>query len=103
MKKIAVDLGVKEDDTFLEDSSKSTYENLLNSQKIMNDHHLNSSIIVTEPFHIARTELVARKLGYTFTVSPSSQSPCWIPWKYATKYFIKEPIAILSYKLGNKI
>lgn len=66
-------------------------------------YHLNSIIIVTEPFHTARAALVAKKLGLKYTISPASISPCWQPWKYFSSYFLKEPFAIILYKIENKL
>ncbi len=103
MKKIAVNLGMPPDNILLEKSSTSTYENLLNLQKILKSHKINSVIIVTEPFHAARTSLVAKKLGIKYTISPASTSPCWLPWKYLSHYFLKEPFAIILYKLESKL
>ncbi len=103
MKKIAINLGVPSNNILLEKSSTSTYENLLNSQKILKSNHLNPVIIITEPFHAARTVLVAEKLDLNFTISPASTSPCWQPWKYFSYYFLKEPFAIILYKIQNKL
>jgi uncharacterized SAM-binding protein YcdF (DUF218 family) len=103
MKKIAINLGISSNDILLETSSTSTYENLLFSQKVVKSAHLNSVIIVTEPFHAARTALVAKKLGLKFTISPTSTSPCWLPWKYFSFYFLKEPFAVMLYKIENKL
>ena len=99
MEKIAINLGVSSDDILLETSSTSTYENLLFSQKVLKSTHLSSIIIVTEPFHAARTKLVAKKLGLKYTISPASTSPCWLPWKYFSLYFLKEPFAVILYSL----
>lgn len=103
MKKIAINLGVPSNDILLETASSSTYENLLFSQKVLKSDHLNSVIIVTEPFHAARTALVAEKLGLKYTVSPTTTSPCWLPWKYFSLYFLKEPFAVILYKIENKL
>ncbi len=103
MKKIAVKLGASPNDILLETLSSSTYENLLFSQKKLKSSGLNSIIIVTEPFHIARASLVADKLGIKYTISPASTSPCWLPWKYFSSYFLKEPLAIMLYKIENKL
>jgi uncharacterized SAM-binding protein YcdF (DUF218 family) len=103
MKKIAISQGVSSDDILLEPSATSTYENLLFSKKVLESNKLNSVIIVTEPFHTARVALIAEKLGFKFTVSPASMSSCWLPWKYFSHYFLKEPIAILMYKLQDKL
>lgn len=103
MKKIAVNLGVSPGDILSESSSKSTYENLLFSQKVFKSNHLKSVIIVTEPFHAPRAALVAEKLHLRFSISPASTSPCWLPWKYFSKYFLKEPFAVIMYKIENKL
>jgi uncharacterized SAM-binding protein YcdF (DUF218 family) len=103
MKKLAVEKGIPVTDILLEKNSTSTYENFLYSQKVLKSAHLNSAIIVTEPFHNARAALVAEKVGLNHTVSPTTNSPCWLPNKYFTKYFLKEPFAIMMYKLQNKL
>lgn len=103
MKKIAVNLGVPSNNILLEKSSTSTYENLLNSQKVLKTAKLNSIIIVTEPFHSARVALVADKLGLKHTISPVFTSPCWITNKYLSRYFLKEPLALILYKIQNKL
>ena len=86
----------------LEKDSTSTYENMLNSQKIMKEKDIRSVLIITEPFHAARVGLVAEKLGLDYTISPAIESPCW-RWKYFSKYFLKEPFAIIAYKLQGKL
>ena len=103
MKKIAIKLGASPNDILLETLSSSTYENFLFSQKLLKSSGLNSVIIVTEPFHVARASLVADKLGIKYTISSASTSPCWLPWKYFSFYFLKEPLAVLLYKIQNKL
>jgi uncharacterized SAM-binding protein YcdF (DUF218 family) len=103
MKKIAQEHGVPNSAILLENAATSTYENVVNSQKILSKNHLKTVIIVTEPFHMARASLVADKLGLIYTQSPASISPCWVANKYFSKYFLKEPVAIMIYKLQNKL
>jgi len=103
MKKIAINLGVPSNNILLEKSSASTYENLLFSQKILKSAGLNSVIIVTEPFHVARASLVADKLNLKYTISSVSNSSCWVPRKYFSSYFLKEPFAVILYKIENKL
>lgn len=101
MKQMAIDQGIPGDTIFLEKAATSTYENFTYSSKILND--VNSIIIVTEPFHMPRASMIAKKLNINYTVSPANESPCWTKYKYASKYFLKEPLAIMSYKLQSKI
>lgn len=103
MKKIAMSLGVPTNDILLESASTSTYENFLFAQKILQSNHLRSVIIVTEAFHSPRAALIAKKLNMNFTVSPVTTSVCWLPRKYFSGYFLKEPLAIMVYKIKNKL
>lgn len=103
MRKIAIEKGVPANDILLEKQATSTYENLLFGKAILEKQNIRSVIIVTEPFHMARAESVAKKLGYTYTVSPAADSPCWTTNTYLSKYFLKEPIAYLIYKLQGKL
>jgi uncharacterized SAM-binding protein YcdF (DUF218 family) len=105
MKKIASQSGVPAQDILTEDKSTSTYENFAFSQKILNENKLKSVIIVTEPYHIARAEWVARKLKYTYTLSPAINSVCWNKENFFANwnFLKKEPAALIAYKLANKI
>jgi uncharacterized SAM-binding protein YcdF (DUF218 family) len=99
MKKIAIEAGVPGADILMEKESTSTYENLALSQKILNKAGLHSIIIVTDPYTNARTELVAEKLHYNYSLSPAINTPCSHP----SEYLLREPLAIIAYKLLNKI
>lgn len=104
MRNIAITLGVPANDILVETESTSTYENFFFSQKIIREGELNSIIIVTEPFHNARAELVAKKLDYTYTLSPTRVSPCWDDNGLGAKWrILKEPFALVLYKLAHKI
>lgn len=103
MRTLALAQGIPAEAILLEKQATSTYENFQFSKKILGEKRLHSVIIVTEPFHVARASLVAEKAGLDITVSPATTSPCWQPAKYASRYFLKEPIALLVYKIENKL
>ncbi|WP_454785232.1 YdcF family protein [Legionella sp. WA2024007413] len=103
MKKIAISLGVPEKDILLESESTSTFQNLLYSKKLLQANQFKSIILVTEPFHAPRAILVAQKLGLTVFSSPAITSACWIKNKYSSRYFLKEPFAIIFYKMKNRL
>lgn len=103
MKQIAEELKVPSSDIILENKSTSTYENVLFSGKIMHQLGLNSVIIVTEPFHSPRASLIAKKMKFNYTVSPTLTSQCWQRWKYGSRYFLREPFAIVGYYIEGKI
>ncbi len=103
MKKIALSLGVPAKDILLESASTTTYENLLFSKKLFRAKKLKSIILVTEPFHAPRAMLVAQKLGIEASSSPAVKSTCWTKYKYLSRFFLKEPLAIVFYKMNNKL
>lgn len=103
MKKISLEYGASESAILLETEATSTYENLVNSKKILEDKGLKNVIIVSEPFHIARARLMARSIGINAMYQAASDSPCWTRWKYLSRYFLKEPISILYYVITGKI
>mgnify|MGYP000202085351 CR=1 FL=1 len=103
MKEIALSLGVPARDILLESASTSTYENLLFSKKLLEQNNLKSIILVTEPFHAPRANLVAQKLKLNAVTSPATQSICWTKNRYLSRYFLKEPVAIIVYKLKGEL
>lgn len=103
MKQVALMQNVPAKDIFLERTSLNTYENLVNSKKIMNDHHFQSAIIVSDAFHEPRASMVASKLGIVHSVSPAVHSPCWTNGKYFSLFTLREPLAIIVYKIQNKL
>lgn len=103
MKKMATEKGIPSIDILEERYATSTFENFSLSYDILKQNNLSSVIVVTEPFHVARATLVAKKLGYNLSVSPAKDSPCWLPNHYFTKYFLKELFALIKYKIENKL
>lgn len=105
MGKIATASGVPASAIVLENKSHTTYENFAFSQKILTAVGLHSVIIVTDPYHIARSGLIASKLHYQYTVSPDVDSPCWDQDKnnFINRDSVREMLAIISYKLLNKL
>lgn len=99
MKKMAIESGVPAADILMEKESTSTYENLALSKQILDKAGLHSVIIVTDPYTNARAGLVASKLRYKYTLSPTINTPCSHP----DDYFFREPLAIIVYKLLNKL
>lgn len=62
MKKQAMMAGVRASDIVLEDQSHSTWENLLYSQNLTS--HCKSVVGISDAYHLARIELLARRLGW---------------------------------------
>lgn len=85
-----------------EHESTSTYENLINSLRLIEDKK-SLITIVTEPFHAPRVALIAQKLGMHVQVATANTSPCWSRWTYVSRYSMREIVALISYKLKGYI
>lgn len=103
MKQIAIENGVLEEDIFLEDTSTSTYENIVNTkEKYLKDSN-DSIILVSDPYHLPRASLVASNLMVHNMVSPALTSPCWTQGTFFSPYFFREGVALLNYIFTGKI
>jgi len=96
MRLLALQMGANPTQILLERRATSTFENLSFSQAILEKNKLSSLIIVTEPFHQTRAGWIARKQGLEFTLSPAQGSFCWNQGKYASRFFLREPLAVLE-------
>ncbi len=96
MREMAVRFGISSAQIILEPKATSTFENLLFSKAILEQRKLKSVIVVTEPYHMPRAAMIARKLGLEFSSSPVPKSACWSRWKHFSRFFIREPFAVLE-------
>ncbi len=97
MRRVAADAGVPTSAMILEDKSHSTETNLANAKVLMDAHGLHSAIIVSDPFHIFRAEIMARDLGFQAYGSGASNSPNYARPLDRTYYTAREAIALVWY------
>ncbi|MER3481346.1 MAG: hypothetical protein C4327_12970 [Meiothermus sp.] len=93
MAQIARSRGLNPERIVLEPSARSTYQNLRFTQQIMEERGWNTVVIVSEPFHLPRAALMARRLGLEFALAPSPHCPQNLP------AFLREPLVLLYYAL----
>jgi uncharacterized SAM-binding protein YcdF (DUF218 family) len=96
MREIALAAGISSDKIILEPKATSTFENLEFAKAILEQRKLKSVIVVTEPYHMPRAVMIARKLGLNFSSSPAPESACWTPGKHFSRFFLREPFAVLE-------
>lgn len=83
--------GIAEERMILEDQSKTTKENLLNSKHLIGE---NQSVgIVTNNFHVYRALLIAQDVGYENVVGISAKSN----GLYLPNNILREYLALLKY------
>lgn len=70
----AIKLGVAPEDTAYEGTSRDTWYNLKNAQVILQQQQIDSVILVSDYFHLARAGIMARDLGLHVQLSPTPTS-----------------------------
>jgi uncharacterized SAM-binding protein YcdF (DUF218 family) len=97
MRRIASAAGLPADALILEDRSHSTEENLANAKALMDARGWHRAIVVSDPFHLLRAELVARDLGIDAYGSGASGSPTYTAPRLHFWYTSREAIALVWY------
>lgn len=97
MRRVAASAGVPASAMLLEDQSHSTEENLANSKGLMNARGLQSAIIVSDPFHLYRAEIIAHDLGIAAYGSGARNSPAYTDPGLRIWYTARETLALVWY------
>lgn len=99
-RQFALKQGIPAHDILFESRSKDTYQNLANTHYLMRKHHLNSVIIISDPFHMARAMTMAKHLGINAYSSPTPTSLySRASFKKRAEFFIQESYALFIYRL----
>jgi uncharacterized SAM-binding protein YcdF (DUF218 family) len=78
-----VEHGVKRADVIVENGARSTYENALESRKLLDQRGIREVILVTEATHMLRAVCCFRKQGIHVVPSPCHQRATQFPWSFA--------------------
>lgn len=97
MRRLAASAGVSADALILEDQSHSTEESLTNAKALMDARGWHSALIVSDPFHLLRAELIARDLGIDAYGSGASDSPTYTAPQLHAWYTAREAVALVWY------
>lgn len=89
--------GVPVDAILYEDVGRDTWGSLQAVDEVLKDTEIRELLLVSDGFHLLRTELMARNLGYTADSSPATESPIepWTPAEFS--HVIRETGAILAF------
>lgn len=74
-RRYAVKHGVPQDRILVEPAGLSTEESMATVQKLMGDAQLSSAVLVSDPFHMLRLRILARRFGIDAYSSPTRTSP----------------------------
>lgn len=70
-RRYALQHGVDAEDILYENMSRDTYQNLVNAKALADDNNIDSVIIVSDPYHMARAAFMARDLNMQAQTSPT--------------------------------
>ncbi len=89
--------GVPDSAILLETSGRNTRESMQTVARIMESNGLRSAILVSDPFHMLRLRIIAKRFGFTPYTSPTRTSPISPNreqrWKYILGESVKVPVA----------
>jgi len=95
----AIEHGVPARDIMIENSGRSTAQSLQQVSRLMDAEPSRTVILVSDPFHMLRLSILARRFGLTPYTSPTRTSPISLSrretWKYEIAESIKVPISFL--------
>ena len=91
--------GIPPRSTLIENAGRSTAESMQQVAMLMDRAPDRKVILVSDPFHMLRLSILARRFGLTPFTSPTRTSPISLnrreAWKYAFAESVKAPIAFL--------
>lgn len=90
----AIEHGVPPRVIMIENSGRSTSESLAHVAQLMDAEPTKDVILVSDPFHMLRLTILARRYGLTPYPSPTRTSPISQSWRESWKYTLAESIKV---------
>ena len=92
-KKYLAKQGVQESDIFIEEQSRTTKQNFVFAHEIMQEHDIDSALLVSHDFHMMRAKKMARDLGITIFPAPIKTKNA----SYYMRYVLREAMMMFPY------
>jgi uncharacterized SAM-binding protein YcdF (DUF218 family) len=101
-RRYAVEQGIPDTVLMLETDGRTTEESVRNAAALVVTQASRSVILVSDPFHMLRLSILARRFGLEPQTSPTHTSPISATWTGSWKYVIGESIKVpLVFVLGR--
>lgn len=98
-RKYAMAKGVPDADIVVENQGRTTSESLRTVAAMLKARGLNRTILVSDPFHMFRLSILAKRFGLESQMSPTSNSPISAnpsrAWRYVLSESVKAPMAFI--------
>ncbi len=95
----ALAAGVPDSAILLENDGRTTHQSLERVARLLEARRLQTVVLVSDPFHLARAGLIARRHGLRVRTSPTSTAGTWGRLLRQPAYFLGEslkvPVALL--------
>jgi uncharacterized SAM-binding protein YcdF (DUF218 family) len=98
----AIAQGVPPDAILIEEQSRTTVENLRGARDLLIERGLNSILLVSDPFHLGRSSIMARDLDLEPHPAPTYSSPISQRPLEEMVYIIREAFALIIYWVAGK-
>jgi uncharacterized SAM-binding protein YcdF (DUF218 family) len=91
----AIREGIPAASVLTEAQSRTTAESMRGVAALMNDHRVRDAILVSDPFHMLRLEILSRRLGLTTYSSPTRTSPISASREASWRHLLGESFKVL--------
>lgn len=90
--------GVPDRMILLEDRSQTTYENLVEARRLMQEAGLRSALIVSDPLHLRRAILMGRRLGMQVFPSPTTTTR-YLSARKKARFLWREVLSVIWFRV----
>ena len=90
----AIEHGVPPSVILIENSGRTTSSSLRHVAQLMEAEPTRDVILVSDPFHMLRLSILARRLGLNPYTSPTRSSPISLNWRERWKYTLAESVKV---------
>lgn len=96
-RRYALKQGVPKNDILFENTSRDTVQNLQNIRKILRDNDIDTVILVSDPYHLARARAIAADLGIAAQTSATPTSR-FTDTEKRRRFLLQESYALFGYR-----
>lgn len=96
-RRYALKQGIPKNDILFENTSRDTFQNLQNIRKLLRDNDIDTVILVSDPYHLARARAMATDLGIAAETSGTPTSR-FTDEEKRRRFLIQESYALFGYR-----
>lgn len=91
-RRYALDLGVPDSAILVENRSRTSAESIGEAARILHDRSMESALLVSDPFHMLRLEMLARRGGLEGNRAPVPRGPIERNASLSLRYVLRESV-----------